>query len=435
MSVQIFEPICILISDAMEFLNGRPFRPNRTRLGRPFNRTRPGTPFNRTRPGFAGVPRMNRTLGLANGTSLCHEKRGTTYTLKLGFQGITLVIGIVSNIIALIVIRRSYKTSSGRRRRLSIPSFLVLVLVTLDLISAMALFLERVIITAIDHESLKSLDTFRDAGSVLRVSVSFARGLVITLMSLERCIALCAPFFYHLHATVYKALTGVIIICCFSLLISLLPSMNVGSYDALRMKDHGSTNNTCVRSMMQMDRNKKLEDICKECEETDHSCDEDKLTWTCLDDIVLLAIVISISSLMLITMNVCTGISLYQLRLMDQKDASRLNSLVPRGTTSYATSADDELNDNDYEKSIDHGNARSRHHSTATAVSENTSMRRGSSRWDVSDQNLEKNRARYRIEVRLATSICIIAVAFTATWLPYIVSGHIKLQHVCLIVS
>ena len=147
-----------------------------------------------------------------------------------------LVVGIIANALALVVIRRSYHTG-GRSPKLSVPSLLIQALVVVDLFSVVVLLLQNAIFSTMFPGTVLKCNV----DYILRLTVAYASGFINALMCLERCVAFRAPFYYHDHATVFRAKALVVVAVSLSALLSCLPLVGVGNYAADSMKTSDNT--------------------------------------------------------------------------------------------------------------------------------------------------------------------------------------------------
>ncbi|XP_071483056.1 prostaglandin E2 receptor EP3 subtype-like [Diadema antillarum] len=138
-------------------------------------------------------------------------------------NAIPLIFGIVANSLALVVIYKGRRRTKSSQRGRSVPSFFVHTLVTVDLMSLVVLLIGRSI-------DIEDTELECEVNYVTRLTVGYASGFMNTLMCLERCFALRAPFYYHRMATLCKAKIAVFVVLSLSFLINTLPVMGVGSY-------------------------------------------------------------------------------------------------------------------------------------------------------------------------------------------------------------
>ena len=143
------------------------------------------------------------------------------------FMSLTLFTGIVANIVAVIATRYAIKIygTSNRRRKITIPTFLIHCLMAVDLFTVLFFFFRGVFLRLYTMESFRCDLEF--ASSLL---LSWLAGLINALMCFERCVAMTAPFYYHKNASLGKAKIGVVIVIIIAFVFSMLPVFGFGSY-------------------------------------------------------------------------------------------------------------------------------------------------------------------------------------------------------------
>ncbi|XP_063967982.1 prostaglandin F2-alpha receptor-like [Lytechinus pictus] len=142
---------------------------------------------------------------------------------------LTLLIGIVANILAIVATRhaiRIYRTH--RSRKVTIASYLIQCLMMVDLSAVVVFFVRGMFYNLYDDAYFKC-----DLNSVTNYFFSWAAGFVNAVMCFERCVALTAPFYYHSNATITKAKVGVIVVLLLAFITAMLPIFGFGSYKVL----------------------------------------------------------------------------------------------------------------------------------------------------------------------------------------------------------
>lgn len=303
---------------------------------------------------------------------------------------VILIVGIIANTLALIVIRRTYRTT-GHSRRLSVPSLLVQALITVDLFSVIVLLVESGTVSVLfSGTALKcNLDY------TIRLSVAYASGFINAVMCLERCLAFRAPFFYHDHATVFKAKVIVVIVIGLSVLLSVLPLLGVGDYAAGTMTRE-SDNATVV--------------VCTPPGELGSRSD--------LGNKIFTGIYMAVGACMLLTIYICNTLVMLTLRDLGNKTAGlqRLARYIHAGAS---TSSRPPYSTTDLETRM----------TVVNPKEDGTNQNLDDSSFVYTkDKDLltkvepEKSKARIGREIRLAYTVCVISVVFTISWLPFYVS-------------
>lgn len=303
---------------------------------------------------------------------------------------VILIVGIIANTLALIVIRRTYRTT-GHSRRLSVPSLLVQALITVDLFSVIVLLVESGTVSVLfSGTALKcNLDY------TIRLSVAYASGFINAVMCLERCLAFRAPFFYHDHATVFKAKVIVVIVIGLSVLLSVLPLLGVGDYAAGTMTRE-SDNATVV--------------VCTPPGELGSRSD--------LGNKIFMGIYIAVGACMLITIYICNTLVMLTLRDLGKKTAG-LQRLARYIHTGASTSSRPPYSTTDLETRMtvvnpkEDGTNQNLDHSSFVYTKDKDLLTK---------VEPEKSKARIGREIRLAYTVCVISVVFTISWLPFYVS-------------
>ncbi|XP_011669261.2 uncharacterized protein LOC591775 isoform X2 [Strongylocentrotus purpuratus] len=306
---------------------------------------------------------------------------------------IILIVGIIANTLALIVICRTYRTT-GHSLRLSVPSLLVKALVTVDLCSVILLLVESGTVSVLfPGTALKC-----NMDYTIRLSVAYASGFINAVMCLERCLAFRAPFFYHDHATVFKAKVIVVIVIGLSVSLSVLPLLGVGDYAADTMTT--PANATVV--------------VCTPPGELGSRSD--------LGNKIFMGIYITVGACMLSTIYICNTLVMLTLRDLGRKTAG-LEQLARYIHAGSLTSSRPPHSTTDLETQV-------------TVVNPNE----GGTNQNLDDSSFvytkdkdilpkvdpEKSKARIGREIRLAYTVCVISVVFTISWLPFYVQRLLK---------
>ena len=232
----------------------------------------------------------------------------------------------------------------------------------------------------------------------IRLSVAYASGFINAVMCLERCLAFRAPFFYHDHATVFKAKVIVVIVIGLSVLLSVLPLLGVGDYAAgtMTMPDN-ATVVVCTPPGQLGSRSG-------------------------LGNKIFMGIYISVGACMMLTIYICNTLVILTLRDLGKKTAGieQLARYIHAGSsTSSPASSRPPYSTTDLETQMTVVNPKE------DGPNQNLD---DSSLVNTKDKDLltkvdpEKSKARIGREIRLAYTVCVISVVFTISWLPFYVS-------------
>ncbi|XP_022092506.1 tyramine receptor Ser-2-like [Acanthaster planci] len=137
---------------------------------------------------------------------------------------ITLFVGLLANALAVFITAKCAK--ENKEHKLTIPGILVRALLATDTSATVFFFIRGCCLTLYR-------DTWIQCNLDLASNLffSWASGLVNLLMSCDRCLALGAPFFYHVHVTRSKTYLTLTLSLLLAGVLSLLPVFGFGAYN------------------------------------------------------------------------------------------------------------------------------------------------------------------------------------------------------------
>ncbi|XP_072169934.1 prostaglandin E2 receptor EP3 subtype-like [Diadema setosum] len=150
---------------------------------------------------------------------------------------VVMVIAAITNILALIVISRARLEKKNRSKE-NVPAFLVKSMVIVDLLSALGTIVEKLLAFMFGVTAIMCNLLFASM-----LTMSFSSGFINILMSLERSIAFCAPFFYLKSVTMRRAKIATFSLITVATVIGILPVLGVGSYVRLNVEVDASRGN------------------------------------------------------------------------------------------------------------------------------------------------------------------------------------------------
>ncbi|XP_071500288.1 uncharacterized protein [Diadema antillarum] len=300
-----------------------------------------------------------------------------------------LIFGIAANSLALVVIYRVRRRTKSSQRGRSVPSFLVHTLVVVDLVSLVVSWIEESIV-------LKDIELECEVSYITRLTVGYASGFMNTLMCLERCFALRAPFYYHRMATLCKAKIAVFIALSLSFLINTLPVMGVGSYAVV-------VGNTT-------------------------ECNPPGASWirSSPGDRAFTTIYLAFGALMMTLMYVSNGVVIFQLRQLKRRARSAaLKSSEPKTGPSPPRPSTIEMHTSYDSQSdvspVDPGKLRTNFRSAACRNERRPATHHHPSRGRGSGETTRTSHER-----SISKMVVVMSVVFTISWFPYYIQRLLK---------